>query len=552
MTSVTQGSLAYTSHVGRDILSSAAAFKNEAIVVWEYVVNSLQYVEPSVAPRVQVNVKPRLREIEIHDNGRGMDEEGLRHYFKQHAENLDRKRGRVGRGKFGTGKSAAFGIAKSFTLDTVRNGKRNVVEVTWEDLKNSDGANIPLRWSIQNQLTDRNNGTTVTISDVQLPKVRTQNIVEYIERHLQIFRSVSPFVAVNDHVCAYREPDVAKSYTFKPTSAQAAQMGNIELVIKVSRTPLDPEDQGVAVTAGHGNLVAQEDAGVTRKEHGSYLFGEVDVPKLESGDSPLEPYDDSRSLQLNPLHPVATTLIAFIGSKLELVRKELVAEYAAAKQSEQARRLAQTADKIASVLNEDFRGIKERLQEIRAAASKAGAATSLFGNSGEAGSDTDAWIEGVEQPGQLEQTTGGQAQGKQDKAQRSDPGVNREGHPDDGGSTSVSPAGGSGKRRRPQGGFTVDYENLGDEEGRSLYDASSMRILINLDHPVISAALGSGGVDEPAFRRLSYEVAFSEYSMALGYEWAQQDPDIHADDLLYEVRTTLNRVSKAAAVLYSA
>ena len=552
MASTEHGLLKYTSHVGRDVLSSAAAFKNEAVVVWEYVVNSLQYVDQGVAPRVQVNVKPRPGIIEIHDNGRGMDEAGLRHYFQQHAENLDRKRGRAGRGKFGTGKSAAFGIAKRFMLDTVRNGVRNVVEISWDDLKVSDGSSIPLKWTCQNEPSERQNGTIVTISDILISKIRTPHIIEYIERHLQTFRGANPYVAVNDHVCVYREPEVAKAYKFRPTPAQAVLLGDVELLVKVSRTPLDAEDQGITITAGHGNLVAHEDGGVTKKEHGSYLFGEIDVPALEEIDSPIEPYDDSRSLQLNPEHPVAALLVPFIGSKLEQVRKELVAEYAEAKKSEQARRLAQTADKIADVLNEDFRGIRERLQEIRAAASKSGAATSLFGDGGQAGSDTDAWIEGSDHPGELEIPSGSDSKSTPSGGGRSDPGVTRGGQPVQDGKKSVSPAGGSGQRRKPRGGFSVDYENLGQDEGRSFYEAGAMRILINLDHPVVSAALGEGGVDDPAFRRLSYEVAFSEYSMALGYEWAQQDPDIHADDLLYEVRSTLNRVSKAAASLYSA
>jgi hypothetical protein len=51
-------------------------------------------------------------------------------------------------------------------------------------------------------------------------------------------------------------------------------------------------------------------------------------------------------------------------------------------------------------------------------------------------------------------------------------------------------------------------------------------------------------------RHTRHVVAFSEYSMALGYELARQDPDMPADDLLYEVRSTLNRVAKAAAALY--
>ena len=56
--------------------------------------------------------------------------------------------------------------------------------------------------------------------------------------------------------------------------------------------------------------------------------------------------------------------------------------------------------------------------------------------------------------------------------------------------------------------------------------------------------------EESGFRRLSYEIAFSEYAMALGYELLKQDPNMPADDLLYEVRSSLNRVAASAAPLY--
>jgi hypothetical protein len=64
-----------------------------------------------------------------------------------------------------------------------------------------------------------------------------------------------------------------------------------------------------------------------------------------------------------------------------------------------------------------------------------------------------------------------------------------------------------------------------------------------IDHPLVSAALGDGNVEDTTFRRLSYE-------MELGYEISKQDPNIPADDLLYEVRSTLNRISTAAVALY--
>ncbi len=83
-----------------------------------------------------------------------------------------------------------------------------------------------------------------------------------------------------------------------------------------------------------------------------------------------------------------------------------------------------------------------------------------------------------------------------------------------------------------------------------MYDPPTLTILINLDHALVSAALGDGNVEDTTFRRLSYEIAFSEYAMGLGYEISKQDPNIPADDLLYEVRSTLNRISTAAVALY--
>src|SRR5690348_3282172 len=106
--------LVVTTHVGRDVLAQAAQFKTEAPVVWEYVVNSLQYLDPGVQPKVEVTV--RRSGITISDNGSGMDEHRLRHFFTMHGENLERRAGRIGRGKWGTGKSAAFGIASSLRV----------------------------------------------------------------------------------------------------------------------------------------------------------------------------------------------------------------------------------------------------------------------------------------------------------------------------------------------------------------------------------------------------------------------------------------------------
>ena len=110
-------SLLVKSHVGRDILQSAALFKHPHQVVWEYVSNGLQYVDAGTNPRVEIIIKPKQKAISITDNGCGMDWEGLQNYFIMHGENQERKAGRAGRGMFGTGKSAAFGIANVLRVD---------------------------------------------------------------------------------------------------------------------------------------------------------------------------------------------------------------------------------------------------------------------------------------------------------------------------------------------------------------------------------------------------------------------------------------------------
>jgi hypothetical protein len=301
--------------------------------------------------------------------------------------------------------------------------------------------------------------------------------------------------------------------------------------------------------AGSGNLVAVERAGIESKEFGAYLLGEVDVPALEDRSILIAPYDSSRSLQLNPEHPVAAVLIGFIGSKLEQVRGELVRRSKEARKTEQARRLEMQAQKIAELLNEDFNSLRERLTSIRAVSSRPGPAGARFGNANSGGDTPEAWVSGTEQPGRVERNDG-ERRGGEGRG-RPAPNVAVTGNPDPVGAASVDPAGASGGiRRRPRGGFQVVYRNLGRSDDRSRYDERSLSILINLDHPVVAAALSDGVVEDPGFRRLSYEIAFSEYAMALGYELLKQDPNMPGDDLLYEVRSSLNRVAASAAALY--
>jgi hypothetical protein len=93
---------------------------------------------------------------------------------------------------------------------------------------------------------------------------------------------------------------------------------------------------------------------------------------------------------------------------------------------------------------------------------------------------------------------------------------------------------------------------LGAEQDRSVYDEGAKIIIINLDHPMVEAALGLGGVEDVAFRRLSYEIAFGQYALVVSQEFLKRDPDLTADDVLFDIRDTMRRITRKSAALYQA
>ncbi len=269
-------------------------------------------------------------------------------------------------------------------------------------------------------------------------------------------------------MCEYREPTVAEKFTFVPSPKQAEVLSEVELVVKVSTIPLPAAEQGIAVSAGSGNLIAIETGGIENKELGNYLFGEIDVPALEKHRSPIEPYDTTRSLQLNPQHPLVRVLIPFIGSKLEEVRRILLERLNASRKTEEARRLALTADKIANILNQDFKNVIGRLQDIRAASARPGDVRPNQINSGRADNAELGWIEGTTVPGGLHQSKGVRGKIKPPLPPRPDipkprPAILKHGTPSDDGTSSLDKTDQSRKARKSRGGFNVDYRHLGPE-----------------------------------------------------------------------------------------
>lgn len=312
------------SHVGRDLLQSAQLFRHERIVVWEYVSNGLEYKDSGTKPIVSVRIDSNGHKIQISDNGRGMLLADLKNYFTMHGENVDRKSGRPGRGLFGTGKSAAFGIGNKLTLTTVKDGKRSKVQLTRADIEDkSDGDEIPVKILEHEIKTETANGTLVEIEDIFLKKLDVSTVIRFIEGHIAHWPGAT--VIVNNHECEYAEPDVAHEtiISTKGTDFEAL-LGGASLTIKTAKGPLDEERQGIAILSG-GVWHETTLAGVERKPFAEYLFGTLDVPTLSSHKSNIPAFDMSRSMKLNRQNEVVQEIIRFVGMNLELVRRDLAA-----------------------------------------------------------------------------------------------------------------------------------------------------------------------------------------------------------------------------------
>ena len=536
------------SHVKRDLLQSAALFHTDKAVVWEYVSNSLEYVQPGVNPTVQVTLEPRNHRITIKDNGRGMNRDDLKNFFLMHGENLDRKAGRRGRGRFGTGKCAALGIADCLRVTSIKDGNRNTLELSRAEIEAADENHIPVRPIEENTSTNENNGTTITISCIKLRSLDHTAIVRNIERHLARWQG-KPTVLVNNHECEYTEPAVAEREAIVAEGDDVRLLGDVVLTVNVAKSPLEPEMRGVAIYS-NGVWLETTLAGAEGEPLSQYIYGDIDVPRLDDDQSPIPAYDMSRSMQLNRNNEVVQALLAFVGREIDRVRRKLVQNEKERRAQIESKRMRDEAKSIADMINEDFDEFTKRIARVRA---KAGTGEDR-GPSPVPGSDNNGddvvagHIIGAIEAAPIGDIGHGNGKGGQGKVP---PCLGPIMTKDDNAAPHGRPAGDQGHARRRRGGFNVEFKDMGADERRAVYVREERAIYINLDHPQIAAAKGYFETDDPTFLRLVYEVAFSEYAIALAYELAENNAYIEPSDPIFDIRDAINRMARRAASLYA-
>jgi len=234
--SATKDELRLTSNVARDILQSSGVFKTLPPALWQYIVNSLQYVEQNVPPNVVIKIDAKKRTAEIIDNARGMDRAGMANYFTMHGPNIDRLASNAGSGLFGNGKSAAFAVADTLVIRSVHNGVRNTVRLTRavieREAEKGNVNEVPVETIERDIATNEPNGTTVTIQRIH-GNIDVQDVMKFIER--KISRGYKDAeVIINGHLVEYEEPTYSEKRAFTPAGELAATLVPVQLTVKIS------------------------------------------------------------------------------------------------------------------------------------------------------------------------------------------------------------------------------------------------------------------------------------------------------------------------------
>jgi hypothetical protein len=478
----------------------------------------------------------------IEDDASGMDSDDLRRFFYMHAENEARRRGRKVRGRFGTGKAAAFGVGTSLQVETVRGGRQWVVRLEKQELidaaKENRNPQIDIR--VDGAPTTARNGTIIIVDGVAR-SVYEKRVVKELQRRLGRHLQVHNVDVFGERV-EFLEPAVKRSWAFQAADEPdltsvvgAGVVCNINAAVGV----VEEEWRGITVTA-NGFPVAQiEGTG----DHGVRLFGACEVPALDADTSTPGPYTDARDLTLNEDNAIAGPLAAWVRKCLATAAGELAAEERERRRRAQDAALRTAASKMEDVLNRHFHG------EFRRARNPVG----------EIGTKLNGVV--PDENGNLVGPNEGVAGYDLPPSEPRDGGATHA-HPDDHNATTESasrlkdrdPFGeGRGEalrpneepKRRRRGGFRIDFEHAGQDAPRSRYLEGELLILVNLDHPEMAAAHRDG--DTPLFRMLAFEAAAQEYSFATAYVRIDEDASIDPSDIVEYVRATLDNLTRDVA-----
>jgi len=535
------------SNVARDVLSTASSFGSLPKVVAEYVTNSID-ARMNGTPVTVTITKSRYggaTRLAISDNASGMNDEDLRRFFFMHAENEARRRGRRTRGRFGTGKAAAFGIGTSLQVETRQGGRQWRVRLAKDELLAAVSENRKPRPEVlvDGATTAKPNGTDIIIEGITR-QIDERRIAGELRKRLGRQLDAHRVVLFNTKIVTV-EPRSVREWVFRSDGHSVASVigGDVQCHIKAAATTVDDAIRGVVVTANDFPVAQLEVAG----DYGGRVFGQCEVPALEADDTTPGPYTDARDLTLNEDNNTAGPLASWVRECSTTVTTELAAEERARRAAARDEALRNAASKMEAVLNRHYQG---EFRRTRSRAGDLGTQTNpvTLDADGEVVLPNPDGVSGYDLPSGEPDPVGDP---RDSQPEQTDPSTERgerprEHDPLGEGRGDSATANEERPRRRRTGGFTIDWDNAGVEAGRSNYIESELTILINLDHPEIAAAYSAGDTS-PLFRMLVFEAAALEYCYATAYQQLDDDPSMDGSDTVQYVRRTIDLLTRDVA-----
>lgn len=313
------------SNIARDILKRSSDFRDFASVVFEYVANAHEsYQIDDLDREVHIDItKGTKGKVQIRDNGCGMFLESLVKFWTMHGETSRRENGLNLRGYNGTGKIAGYKYFNSMTLETVKDGLRNVTRLGRkhiEDMAKTAGP-VQIDEVAKNEPTDFPNGTTVTLAQ-SIDPITSAQIIELrkkIAMEMMMWMKGTK-VYVNGELV---EPE---AITFDEAVTVVSECGCFETKIYYLDKGYKDEMQSIFISADRVFL-ASENFGKEGHRFSSKVHAVVTTTPewyAEFFEGRREQFvSEARDLKLKLSHPEAQRLKEFIETTIRAFMKTL-------------------------------------------------------------------------------------------------------------------------------------------------------------------------------------------------------------------------------------
>jgi hypothetical protein len=355
------------SNVARDILKRSSDFRDFGCMAFEYIANAHESYQIDDLDReivIEITKGPKGR-VQISDNGCGMHLESLVKFWTMHAETSRREQGLNLRGYNGTGKIAGFKYFNLLTLETIKDGLRNVTRLNRrhiEEMAKTAGP-VQIEEVAVNEPTDLPDGTTVILSN-PIDGVSAAQIIELREK---IAMEMMMWMK-GTKVFVNGEAVEAETITFDESEEVVSPCGNFHGRIYYLDKGYTQELQKIFISA-HRVFMASENFG----KEGHRFSAKVHAVFTASAEWYAEFFEgrreqfvsEARDLKLKVSHPEALRYKEFIEAAIRAFMKMLDEREKERQQKQIDEKMKAMQDKLSRLFSNmsDRLNFKRRLEK---------------------------------------------------------------------------------------------------------------------------------------------------------------------------------------------